>query len=247
MNWNQIVNKIKPHIVKIKTPTGSGTGFLFMYNHDKSWCGIATADHVVNDIDEWKQPLKFIHQSSNKIEHYIEDKDRVIICDPRNDSAVILFHKPKELNLPTELIRLRLLEEKLDIGSEVGWVGYPYLGENTLCFFSGNISARNDEKNHYLVDGVAINGVSGGPVLYSSETNGVEVIGIMCAYMANRATGSTLPGLSVAQDVFHLHKSVAMIKDIDEARQKKEDLKKESKNDEAKKKQEENPTTPPTE
>jgi hypothetical protein len=242
MNWNQIVNKIKPHVVKIKTPTGSGTGFLFMYSGDGSWCGIATADHVVNDVDEWKQPLKFIHQSSKKTEHYIEEKDRVIICDPINDSAVILFHKPAELELPTDIIRLRPLEEKLDIGSEVGWVGYPYLGESTLCFFSGNISARNDERKHYLVDGVAINGVSGGPVLYSSETNGVEIIGIMCAYMANTATGSTLPGLSVAQDVFHLHKSVAMIKDIDEARRKKEDLKKESKNDGVEQKQEEKST-----
>lgn len=247
MNWNQIVDKIKPHVVKIKTPTGSGTGFLFMYNNDKSWCGIATANHVVNDIDEWKQPLKLIHQSSNKIEHYIEDKNRVIICDSKNDSAVILFHKPEKLNFPGEIIRLRPLEEKLNIGSEVGWVGYPYLGENTLCFFSGNISARNDEKNFYLVDGVAINGVSGGPVLYSSETNGVEIIGIMCAYMANRATGSTLPGLSVAQDVFHLHKSVAMIKDIDEARQKKEDLKKEFKDNEIEKKQKEKSTLQTTE
>jgi hypothetical protein len=227
MDWNKIVNKVKPHVVKIKTPTGSGTGFLFLYNHDRSWCGIATADHVINDIDEWKQPLKFIHQSSKKIEHYIEDKDRVILSDPKTDSAMIIFHKREDLNLPTNTIRLRPREEKLDIGSEVGWVGYPYLEENTLCFFSGNISARNDDKKYYLMDGVAINGVSGGPVLCSSEIDGVEIIGIMSAYMANRATGAALPGLSVAQDVFHLHKSVEMVQTLDDARKKKAELKEE--------------------
>jgi len=31
MPWNQIVEKIKPYVVKIETPAGSGTGFLSLY------------------------------------------------------------------------------------------------------------------------------------------------------------------------------------------------------------------------
>jgi len=34
----------------------------------------------------------------------------------------------------------------------------------------------------YLVDGVAINGVSGGPVFYTA-TKGIEVIGSVSAYL----------------------------------------------------------------
>jgi hypothetical protein len=51
MNWDQIVKKVTPHIVKIETPDGHGTGFLSLYNHDKTWCGIATAAHVVSHAD----------------------------------------------------------------------------------------------------------------------------------------------------------------------------------------------------
>ena len=43
MNWDQAIKSVAPHIVKIETPSGYGTGFLAFYNHDKTWCGIATA------------------------------------------------------------------------------------------------------------------------------------------------------------------------------------------------------------
>lgn len=230
MNWNQIVDKIKPYVVKIKTPSGSGTGFLSLYNYDKSWCGIATASHVVDDVDEWQQPIKVVHHASEKPIVFLKEADRVIFRDPKTDSAIIFFPTPENLSLPNELVRIRPLDKILDIGSEVGWLGYPYLEEDTPCFFSGCISARNEEKKYYLIDGVAINGVSGGPVLFSTETDGVEVIGIVSAYMANRATGTALPGLSVAQDVSHLHGVVQTINSLDEARQKKHEMKEKEKN-----------------
>ena len=58
MNWDQVVQKVTPYVVKIETPAGSGTGFLFAYNEDHSWCGVATALHVVSAADEWQQPIK---------------------------------------------------------------------------------------------------------------------------------------------------------------------------------------------
>ncbi len=96
-----------------------------------------------------------------------------------------------------------------------------------LCFFSGCISARREQRKAYLIDGVSINGVSGGPVLCSIEPKGVEIIGIISAYVANRATGATLPGLSIAQDVSYLHGVVQRIKSLDEAKNKKQQLKEE--------------------
>jgi hypothetical protein len=119
----------------------------------------------------------------------------------------------------------------LDIGFEVGWLGYPYIEPYVLCFFSGCISARREERKAYLIDGVSINGVSGGPVFYSNEADGVKIVGIVSAYKANRATGSALPGLLIAQDVSHFHGVIKHVKSMDEARKKKQELKEEEKNE----------------
>jgi hypothetical protein len=37
MNWNSIVDKLTPYIVKIETPAGHGTGFLCFYNADRTF------------------------------------------------------------------------------------------------------------------------------------------------------------------------------------------------------------------
>jgi hypothetical protein len=98
------------------------------------------------------------------------------------------------------------------------------MAEYTLCFFSGNVSAWQEWRNAYLVDGVAINGVSGGPVIFSTPTDGVQIVGSIAAYYANRATGEALPGLSVAQDVSHFQESISRIRTIDEANRQKQNL-----------------------
>jgi len=218
MNWNAIVEKVAPYVVKIETPTGHGTGFLCLYNQNKSFLGIATARHVVSYADEWQQPIRIQHYPSSTTKFMRED-DRTILSDPYTDSSVILF-SPGELGLPQDLIPLLPGSASLAIGTEIGWLGYPGLAANTLCFFSGNVSARRDHS--YLIDGVAINGVSGGPVIYSNDTDGVQFIGTVSAYMSNRATGDVLPGLAIAQDVSHFHDTISFIKNLDEAREKKQ-------------------------
>jgi len=73
-----------------------------------------------------------------------------------------------------------------------------------------------------LIDGVAINGVSGGPVFYGAggdASNSVEIIGTITAYMPNRS----LPGLSFAQDITHFQNVVTAIKNRDEAEKKKKE------------------------
>ncbi len=220
MNWDEIVERVAPSIVKIETPRGHGTGFLCFYNEDKNLCGIATASHVVEHADDWQEPLRIMHLTS-KTTQFVKDVDRVIWTERSKDSAVIVTNIG-DLQLPESPIPLLPVERRLPIGIEVGWLGYPALAEYTLCFFSGNISAWQDWRNAYLVDGVAINGVSGGPVIYSTPTDGVQIVGSISAYRANRATGEALPGLSIAQDVSHFQESTSRIKTIDEAnRQKK--------------------------
>jgi hypothetical protein len=163
MNWDNIVKKVTSHVVRIETQSGHGSGFLFMYNDDKSWCGIATAAHVLFQAEKWKQPVEIFHSESNQ-NLFLREHERVITIDWETDSAVLLFNKG-EFPLPKDLIPLLPTACPLSIGVEVGWLGFPAIESFTLCFFSGIISARQDFRKAYLIDGVAINGVSGGPVL----------------------------------------------------------------------------------
>lgn len=219
MNWDQVVKNVAPHILKIETPSGHGTGFIFMYNDTKTWCGVATAEHVIAHADDWQQPIK-IHHPDTGGTIILKSEERAIYRDAKTDSAVILFFKDS-LQLPEVTKALFPMGKLIDIGSEVGWLGFPCVAPHTLCFFSGNISARQDFRNAYLIDGVAINGISGGPVLHLTETDGVQIVGIISAYTANRANGEALPGLSIAQDVSHFHDVINHISSIDEANKRK--------------------------
>jgi len=222
MDWDQVVQKVTPYIVKIETPTGYGTGFLSFYNSDKSWCGIATAAHVVGDADEWQKPIRIRHQSSDSA-LFLEPNERAIYIDGSKDSAVILFDRG-ESRFPEAPIALYPVGASLGIGVEVGWLGFPNIESHTLCFFSGIVSARQEGRNAYLIDGVAINGVSGGPVLYMTKTEGVQIVGTVSQYRANRATGEALPGLLIAQDVSHFHDVLNHVHSIDDANKKKREL-----------------------
>jgi len=224
MNWDQVVKKVSEHVVKIETPSGSGTGFLLLYNETGTWCGVATAEHVVSHADEWQEPIKIVHDHT-KTSTLLKTEERVIYKDWKTDSSVILFLKSK-LELPQIPITLFPMGSFIDIGSEVGWLGYPAIAPYTLCFFSGNVSARQDFRNAYLIDGVTINGVSGSPVLHLTETEGVQIVGVITAYSPNRATGETLPGLSIAQDVSNFHDVIKNIRSLDEANRKKAEFEK---------------------
>lgn len=217
MNWDEIVKKVTPHVVKIETPGGHGTGFVCFVNEARAFWGIATANHVVDDADQWQQPIRIQH-TNGKVAFLKEDQ-RIILPDSNLDSAVILV-PIAQLDFPEPLIQLRPIGDRLPVGVEVGWLGYPAV-TRTLCFFSGNISAFDESRHAYLIDGVAINGVSGGPVIYSHDGSDIHVVGSITAYMANRQTGATLPGLSVAQDVSHFHDVTGNIRSYDEAKRKK--------------------------
>jgi hypothetical protein len=111
---------------------------------------------VVSYAEDWQQPIRIHHLPSNT-QVFLKEGSRGILSGANTDSAVILF-PPGDLGLPKQLIPLLPTSITLDIGAEIGWLGYPSIAASTLCFFSGNVSARRDHS--YLIDGVAINGVS---------------------------------------------------------------------------------------
>ena len=207
--------------MKIETPGGYGTGFLALYNQDRTICGIATAAHVIAHAEEWQEPIRIRHAES-KDPVFLKASERVIYADWVADSAVVLFLK-RDLKLPERPIDLLPVETPCRIGVDIGWLGYPVIERYTLCFFSGAVSARQANKGAYLIDGVAINGVSGGPVFHCHNSS-VQIIGCVSAYQANRATGETLPGLLRAQDVSHFHEIAKYVQSLDEARNKKKEF-----------------------
>ena len=84
------------------------------------------------------------------------------------------------------------------------------------CFFSGRVSAHLDSKDGYFVDGVAINGVSGGPAFHYEPDGSLVLTGLLSAYMPNKAPGVPLPGLAVVKHVGQLQKVVRELQGLDD-------------------------------
>ena len=60
------------------------------------------------------------------------------------DSAVVLI-RTGDLKFPEEPIQLLPTDQRLSLGMEVGWLGYPAMASATLCFFAEFICANGVE------------------------------------------------------------------------------------------------------
>jgi hypothetical protein len=197
--WFEVVEEITPYMIRVVTPDGFGTGFFLVKSTNGQLCGVATAYHVIARAFEWGFPIRLEHVSSKKV-LLLHPDNRHIEYDVANDTAVIVFMSG-ELPLPRGDLELIAEKKFLKVGCDVGWVGFPTISPDELCFFSGHVSNRNSHSHRYFIDGVAINGVSGGPVLRPRNDGKVHLIGIITAYVPNVSTGDSMPGLSVVQDV----------------------------------------------
>ena len=218
MAWKEIVDKVRPHVVRISTQYGRGTGFLVARSEMTEIVGVATAAHVIDDCHNWELPIRIEHLESKK-KRLLRVDDRAIFLDKAKDTAAIVFTNDKDvIGFPQQTLKLIPKDKYTRVGVEVGWLGYPAVSHRNLCFFSGRISCYRAERRSYLVDGVVINGVSGGPTFRISGSE-PAVMGVVSAYIVNRATGETLPGLSVVSNVVQLHDVIAELKSLDQAKE----------------------------
>mgnify|MGYP001407065978 CR=1 FL=1 len=222
MSWHKAYDNIKPFMVRIETETGFGTGFLFSYTANHALAAFATACHVVADVDEWKKPLKISHYTTGKVV-YFDGTERVILTDRARDTATILAPSTR-FDLPAAVLPLLPSTKFKKIGVEVGWTGFPSLSPTDLCFFSGSVSFYNSDDDSYFIDGVAIHGVSGGPVFSMLDDSTPQIIGVISAYVANRRGGEALPGLLKARDLTTIHKHISAIQSLDDAKEKEDEL-----------------------
>lgn len=189
MDWSIAVQKITPFVVRIRTQHKLGTGFMFWQN-DKLCC-IATANHVIEDanLDGWEQPI-YIEQPNGLTVRVNPEYRRItkLNADIDGDSAAILFHK-SGLDFPAKCLPLWDFSREIPIGTEVGWLGYPCVVNQSVLtpsFFSGPISNHFPGLEQYAIDGVSIHGVSGGPLFCKGHKNGPHVIGTISSYFTNR-------------------------------------------------------------
>jgi len=219
MEWHEAIEQVRPYIVRVLTPYGSGTGFLVHKAENQSVYGIASAAHVVSQAHDWEMPIKVEHLASGK-QRMLRADDRAVFIDNSHDSAAIVF-SGDDVELPDGPPRLIESGKIMKVGVELGWLGFPAVSPGELCFFSGRVSAHLNNQSGYLVDGVAINGVSGGPTLCLTA-DGFQYVGVVSAYVPNRATGDTLPGLAVVTDVSQFQELVETFRTVDEARAQQE-------------------------
>ena len=241
MEWHEAYEKVFPYCVRIDSETGFGTGFLFAYNKNKKIAAIATAAHVVNDVNWWLKPLRIIHYQSNS-SILLVPENRAIWIDQQNRDAATVIVNAELLPFPEATLPLLVPKHHLKIGVEVAWAGFPAIAPNNFCFLSGPISFFLESESTYLIDGVAINGVSGGPVFRKLTKDQAlpELVGIVSAYRANRRATDTLPGLLVAQDITPVHEHLQQMNNLDEAQEKAEKQKQEQEQEqEQKQKQQE--------
>lgn len=185
---------VKGRVFKIRSPRGHGTGF-HVGTYGSGLCAIATANHVIQSELDWNEPIKLVHFETGK-EILLSSENRAIIPFRNSDMAMIVFPKPADLVVPEDEISFLQSEFFLNPGVSIGWCGFPAVRNEQLCFFHGYISCHLPSEERYLVDGVAINGVSGGPVFFI-ENNRPIIAGVISAYIPNRSVGDSLPGVSV--------------------------------------------------
>ena len=221
LTWYEAVESIKSHVVRISTPRGTGTGFLLYMGAKSSICVIATAAHVIDHAHYWEDNIRLEHAGSGKSTIIRYDQRAVFIDENKRDTAAIVIQKGL-LPFPENVLPLIDKGKHLKQGNDIGWVGYPAVAPANLCFFGGRVSAWSEqEKDTYLVDGVAINGVSGGPAFYikKAKKEAAVIIGVMSAYIPNRVTGETLPGLTVIRGVAQFHELAPTFKSFDQAKE----------------------------
>ncbi len=181
-----------------------GTGFVISMvrpsDEQKLTHGIVigTAWHVVSNLyakkgDKaglklilWEDKIDLVSLSDNV--------GLLQILPEKYDCGVIICISRKPLFEISNLLPFIPNDVMLRRGAEIAWIGFPGLvTDRELCFFSGHVSGYISDPPAYLVDGVAINGVSGGPVF----DNRKHVIGFVSAYIPNRLNQDlVLPGLS---------------------------------------------------
>lgn len=195
-DWTKVIPKIEPLCFQVLAGDSLGTGFAVGVSRADGGrhTMLATALHVVESVLGNDNPIEIVRSDGSVMSKHAAGPLRIFpVGPPENDTALIHVETREPLVTPEQLCGMPL-ETMLCRGTPVGWLGYPGLVFPELCFFEGVISGYQNEPPMYLIDGVAVNGVSGGPAF--DETG--LLVGLVSAYLPNQIDSRrTLPGLMI--------------------------------------------------
>ena len=196
--WVEAAEIIYPHVVKLEMPDSAGSGFFIATRTEKRTkiAVLATAAHVVRHALQWMEPIAV---TGCKSATTLIPGEYHMLSFEGLDLAIVEVPWTR-LKLPERPLPTANPGDILPVGAPIAWCGYPNIVEGINCLFSGHISASVEENGDYLIDGVAIHGVSGGPAFVYDEGE-VTIIGLLSQYLPNRETGESLPGLGVVRRI----------------------------------------------
>lgn len=195
--WEQLIPAIEPLVYQVRAGAALGTAFVISVTGEADGgrhSMLVTAWHVVKDVVRTEEPLDLVRSDGTLVSTLTTGSVAIYpVGPPQCDTALILVPTRQPLVDSKTLLPLPL-ETMLPRGADLGWLGFPGLVYPELCFFRGVVSGYQEKPPIYLVDGVAINGVSGGPAF---DRTGL-LVGFVSAYVPNQVDhGTTLPGLMI--------------------------------------------------
>jgi hypothetical protein len=197
MPWDRVFERVEKNVFRLYAGQSAGTCFVVSVastpNKRSSFAILATAWHVVEGLIGTDQCITLV--SADKTATLTEDAAGFGIArvGPEVfDTALLIAETCTPLRAPEELLPLLPSDSMMARGAQIGSLGFPGICEHELCFFHGVVSGYLSSPPTYLVDGVAVNGVSGGPAF----DDRAHVIGLVSSYIPNRIDEhTTLPGL----------------------------------------------------
>lgn len=197
MPWDKVVDLVERAVFQIWAEGSTGTCFLIsvgkQHQSNSDNYMFATAWHVVEKIAGSEQSI-FLSSSDGKSIYETAAGSYGIfrLGSEVFDTAGIWLKSPAKIVSQEDLLPILGYQWQMARGTEIGWVGFPGIAGGNLCFFRGVVSGYYDSPPTYLVDGVAVNGVSGGPAF----DDRAHIIGLISSYIPNRVDQfTTLPGL----------------------------------------------------
>ena len=197
MSWDKVVSRAEPIVFQLLAGHSAGTCFAVSIGTSPDshslYYMFATAFHVVKDITLSKEPIYMLAADGKTVcEAEVGCYMIIPLGSEVFDTALIMVKSSEQIITQNNLLPMFSHESQMPRGAEIGIVGFPGIVKGEFCFFKGTVSGFLSNPPTYLLDAVAINGVSGGPAL----DNHAQIIGLVSSYIPNRVNQyTTLPGL----------------------------------------------------
>jgi hypothetical protein len=197
LSWVDLIPKVEPLVYRAHAGKALGTAFIISVTGPVDGgrhTMFVTAWHVVKDVVRTNEPLDLVRRDRTLLSTLTAGPIVVYPVGPPECDTALICASTREPLIDRPALPPMPLETMLPRGAEIGWLGFPGLAYPELCFFQGVVSGYNEQPPIYLIDGVAINGVSGGPAF---DRTGL-LTSFVSAYVPNRVSPqSTLPGLMI--------------------------------------------------